>query len=220
MILPDGSPVPNAKVVLGDSSNALAARTGPEGQFVVQGIPSGLHSVWVRREGITETVVRGIRIENENTPPIEIVVEPGGVLSGKVVDTDGRGVQGIEVAVSSYELQKSELGPARTTVRTDAEGTFRFDTLWGVSYTIVTEAKVVPSASLAAVLLAFLVESGRELESLELNGRVALFALDDPHELIHFDVAKPLELGARRSPGRRSPSSTAAGWLSHQVSTS
>ena len=141
MVTPDDSPVVNAKVALGDSSEALRTQTNSEGQFILKGIPLGLHSVWVRRKGIRGNIVRGIRVESGNPTPIEIVVEPGGVLSGTVVDADGQGVHGIEVIASSYELQESGRGPAQTTVRTDAEGRFLFDTLWDVSYEIQTETK-------------------------------------------------------------------------------
>ncbi len=138
--LPDGSPVEHAEVSIA-GGNTSKTRTNADGLFELRDVVPGLHEVRVRRDGIAETLFRGVRVTAAKNAFIEMTVEIGRVLGGRVVDDDGYGIDGVEVTAVEPSWNETEQGPGQTRVHTDANGNFVFDTLWDVTYQLSTAAK-------------------------------------------------------------------------------
>jgi hypothetical protein len=125
-----GKPIPGARVQLfedhgqfGNSSGA-PIRTGPDGRYLLQNLYSDTHySVAAEADGYGEAQMK-IPAERAkgDLPPLKLA-KADAVVSGQVVDDDGKPLKGIPVALSGNMFPK-------TTV-TDAKGNFSFPAVAG-----------------------------------------------------------------------------------------
>jgi protocatechuate 3,4-dioxygenase beta subunit len=107
---PEGRPVAGATI---ESSpppkQAVISRWSPfsaisrrDGRFVLTGlIPRGTYEVSAISEGFARTTVTARTAEpGKATPEVRIVLDPGRLLSGRVVDEEGQPIAGAELALS------------------------------------------------------------------------------------------------------------------------
>ena len=143
-IFPDGRPAPNIELLLhsaatleADPFSRAAALHGnrpaeargtsdSQGLFSIGGLSERDWFLRARGPGIVEQVLDGVVWVRPRIQPIEIVVEPGLSITGKVLDQAGNPLPGLEVrAFGEIDLNIA----AVLTRKTDGEGRFVFDGL-------------------------------------------------------------------------------------------
>lgn len=134
-----GQPVADARVLVGDSVEgadiALAGgtiterappielRTDRSGAFVAAGLEPGVHPIVVRSARY-QSFARYLRIGREDGDRrVEITLQPGGYVSGVVVDARGEPIAGAHV------LLRGMAAHSEFDLRSDDAGAFRFDGL-------------------------------------------------------------------------------------------
>ncbi|MGE0190558.1 MAG: carboxypeptidase regulatory-like domain-containing protein [Planctomycetota bacterium] len=126
--------------------------TDEEGRFVLDGLAPRL--AWkaaVMAEGFVETESERVRIAEGDTREVRVVLQPGGVLEGRVVDEDGRWVAGARIRhglldddmsrrprINAWEIG-GQLEPE--VVVTADDGTFRLTELQTGQQVIQVEAE-------------------------------------------------------------------------------
>ena len=136
-----GKPVAEARVTrLGEMAPALAAdvifvgasASGPAfltdamGRFRVGDLEPGVLGLRVQADGYRIKTLEGIEIpEDREAPPLEIVLERGAVLHGRVLTAKGAPVAGTRVLVVSTQAPWSGFGSSIT----DEEGRYRLEGL-------------------------------------------------------------------------------------------
>lgn len=118
-VMRDDRPLPAAIVHLPSGGSLRGwATTGPDGSFVMHGVPPGEHELYVRYGTLSELSAR-VTVESGRDPaPVLLTLPPGRTLEGVVVDAQGRGVPGVLVSVD---------GAAGIAVTADAAGRFALD---------------------------------------------------------------------------------------------
>lgn len=107
------------------SSSRSAGETDSEGRFVTRDLEPGTFHLTFQAAGFRPEVVRGLTIREEEDPaPLEVVLERGAVLSGRVADSRGRPAAGLRIFVLSLE-RADPLLPSDSWEETDAEGRYR-----------------------------------------------------------------------------------------------
>ncbi len=138
-IFPDGRPAPNIELLLHSAatleadpfSRAAALHGGrpaeargasdSQGVFSIGGLSQRDWFLRTRGPGIVEQILNGVVWVRPEIQPIEIVVEPGMSITGKVIDESGNSLPDLEVRV----FAELDLNLAVTlTEKTDAEGRF------------------------------------------------------------------------------------------------
>ncbi|MFA6244912.1 MAG: sigma-70 family RNA polymerase sigma factor, partial [Candidatus Hydrogenedentales bacterium] len=124
-------PVDRARVLAESTRGSAFYMTGPDGRFLLRGLRAGdtVTLSAVRREdppgtGLTSAEYGSIAVPAGGLSGIEIVLASGSVLSGKVVDTQGRPVRDALVNLSAWENGASPQqvwNPGTT----DATGSFK-----------------------------------------------------------------------------------------------
>ncbi len=100
--------------------------SGEDGSFAIGGLSQGDWFLRVRGPGIIEQVLDGVVKVSRETRPVEIVVERGNLIRGRVVDEAGKALAGIEVRLQA-ELDASISRTFSTS--TGSEGEFLFNRL-------------------------------------------------------------------------------------------
>lgn len=116
-----GHPVKGVNVSLGwmwAQSSDPRAKTDAQGQFVLKNCPLGPSAVTVQGAGFAPEC-RKITVEKENAP-LAFSLEPGATLRGRVVDRQGKPLQGVFVAADSWR----ELRTLEFRTNTNAQGRF------------------------------------------------------------------------------------------------
>jgi protocatechuate 3,4-dioxygenase beta subunit len=109
----------------GGSSSRGVGQTDSEGRFVTRDLEPGTFHLTFQAAGFRPEVVRGLAIREEEDPaPLEVVLERGAVLSGRVADSRGRPAAGLRIFVLSLE-RADPLLPSDSWEETDAEGRYR-----------------------------------------------------------------------------------------------
>jgi protocatechuate 3,4-dioxygenase beta subunit len=164
-------PVPRASIVVtmiqGQVSDVQTATTDNSGRFTVRNLTPGSHRVFATRDGFarTEHGQRGTRpgtpvdlLAGETKRNINLSLAPMGVISGRVVDADGKPMRGAFVRVSRGTYNQGELSLNSVQRRqTNDLGEFRFFNLEPGPYylqalpayapTIEGDAYVIPSTT-------------------------------------------------------------------------
>jgi protocatechuate 3,4-dioxygenase beta subunit len=86
--------------VRGVAEDDDTVRTGTDGKFTTR-VKEGTYDVAFKREGFSTKSVRAV-VANATTKPIEVTLEPGVEITGRVTRA-GNGVEGINVAVMSTD---------------------------------------------------------------------------------------------------------------------
>lgn len=154
---PDGEPLAGAQVWLPPGPDASdrayrrflasgpAAVTGPDGRFVLSGLPpADLVDLEVCQPGFATS-----RVQEAPEPPIEIRLQPAFDISGQVVDPDGEPAPDAAVTARFVrdlsEIVLEPVGPCPGTgsyaeARTDALGRYRLESLQAGGYLLVASA--------------------------------------------------------------------------------
>jgi protocatechuate 3,4-dioxygenase beta subunit len=143
-------PVPRATIAVtmiqGQLSDLQTATTDDNGRFTVRNLAPGSHRVFVTRDGFVraEFGQRGTRpgtpvdlLAGEAKRNINISLTQMGVISGRVVDTDGKPLHGAFVRASRGTYNQGELSLSSVQrLQTNDLGEFRFFNLEPGSYYI------------------------------------------------------------------------------------
>jgi protocatechuate 3,4-dioxygenase beta subunit len=133
-------PVPRASIVVtmiqGQLSDVQTVVTDDSGRFTVRNLAPGSHRVFAQRDSFvrSEYGQRGTRpgtpvdlLAGETKRNINIALTPMGVISGRVVDSDGKPLQGAFVRVSRGTYNQGELSLSSVKrLQTNDLGEFRF----------------------------------------------------------------------------------------------
>ncbi|HEX7190558.1 MAG TPA: carboxypeptidase-like regulatory domain-containing protein [Thermoanaerobaculia bacterium] len=107
----EGGPLPGgvrrmiATAIRGGAEDDETVHTGSDGKFTTR-VKEGTYDVIFKREGFSTKSVRGV-VANATTKPMEVALEPGVEIAGRVT-RGGNGIEGINVAVVA--MDNSELG--------------------------------------------------------------------------------------------------------------
>ena len=106
----------------------------PEGTFEIKNLSPGRYTIVIQAPGYRGTRVRDVRVAaGEATDVGEVTLLPGGILTGRVVDPDGRPIAGAKVSViggGNHFVMSRGRRPA-TSVVTGPNGEFKFEGLKG-----------------------------------------------------------------------------------------
>ena len=128
---PEGEPVAGATIRardLGsmDRDQDRTATSDTDGAFRLTGLPHELIDLQVRADGYTSRLLRGARPGTEE--PIVIELKTSALLTGRVVDTDGRPAAGASVRLKPDDFTLMLGLDARDLrKRADGDGRFRFE---------------------------------------------------------------------------------------------
>jgi protocatechuate 3,4-dioxygenase beta subunit len=108
-----------------------------EGRFRLGGLPPGLYSLRVAGKGIEEKAMEAFRVRESAENWVAIVVKPGRILGGKVIDPDEKGLAGLDITLVGGS------GPERQAValKTGEDGQFVADTLHAFKYALSVAAR-------------------------------------------------------------------------------
>src|SRR5262249_50943998 len=141
-----GTPIPGARVVAAKNTGfpmdleleqdfpwlgRQKAETDAEGRFQLDGVDPGSLQVLVHAHGFAPYEQKGIRVPSSATSLAPFTLSRGAVLSGQVVDPDGRGVAGAKITALDPQggAEILILGQREPTALTAADGSFRVDEL-------------------------------------------------------------------------------------------
>ncbi|MBP7674953.1 MAG: carboxypeptidase regulatory-like domain-containing protein [Thermoanaerobaculia bacterium] len=144
---PDGNPIAGAEVSAGRSFSVRSssggsltrvrvemmeaprtAQSGGDGAFELRGLAPGGVSVTVKAPGRATETVDPVLLERGARPdPVEIVLEPGATISGRIVRRTGGGASGYFVLAQNP--RKPSGGRGSTSATPEADGTFRIEGL-------------------------------------------------------------------------------------------
>jgi hypothetical protein len=106
---------------------STSGRTDEEGRFVLSRLPAGLLNLQIEAPGFRKRTVEGVLIpEKEDPAPLEVVLEPGTVLEGRVLTASGAPAANLWIAAVPLPRKPGEIG---SSARTDADGRYRMGEL-------------------------------------------------------------------------------------------
>jgi protocatechuate 3,4-dioxygenase beta subunit len=116
-----GEPMIHAHVIVRGAGKQYGALTTPEGKFTITGIPQGVHSVTVEKNGFVTPPGPDSRVSvqlraNEKKSGLQLKLLPSGAIAGRVLDEAGEPVEGANVSAEGVTGQ---------TTSSDERGYFR-----------------------------------------------------------------------------------------------
>jgi hypothetical protein len=139
-----GEPVKKARVTLapaGEHKDAYAANTDASGHFLIDEVDAGRFSLTASRSGFIQPKSAHAAVltleKGQKMKEIVIKLAPEGVISGRILDTDGDPLEGVDVECMSIEYQRGKrqlVASHRTNV--DEIGEFRLPRLAAGKYII------------------------------------------------------------------------------------
>jgi beta-lactamase regulating signal transducer with metallopeptidase domain/uncharacterized GH25 family protein len=118
---PQGQPVQGVNVSMGRmwlDPNDPRAKTDAKGQFVLKNCPLGQSAVTVQGESFAPQCQQ-VTVAKEN-PPLSFNLEPGAMLRGRVVDQQGKPMEGVDVYADTWQ----DIRTLNFRTTTDKEGRF------------------------------------------------------------------------------------------------
>jgi hypothetical protein len=131
-----GSPIAAAEVWVEDPRGSTSTCTDGEGSFAIRDLAPGRHPIAVGGAGIARAVREVVDLTSRSEAFVEIRIDRGLTIRGRVVDPDGNGVASARVS-ASLPRRRAALG----SVETDADGSFALGGLPAGRYLLVAEAK-------------------------------------------------------------------------------
>jgi hypothetical protein len=113
------------------------ARARADGGFVFVGLGTGAYALRAARGGLVSQIAHGIQIGRDGVrAPLRLALEPGQMVAGRVVDSGGTGLRGIEVRAEGAALAPGE-DPLPAIARTDASAGFTIGPLLPGRYRLI-----------------------------------------------------------------------------------
>jgi protocatechuate 3,4-dioxygenase beta subunit len=199
----------------GGMADDRSAATGNEGTFSFRGVAPGEYYLVVEHAGYATQRVGGVKIEAAGSPkPVEVTLDPGAVISGRLVRRTGEGAEGLRVLVSTQGRARAAGGKfffSPNDQVTGPDGAFFIDGLkTGKGYDLQIVGPSGPVAEKEGVTAP---ASGLTI-TVAGTGRITGTAMDanDGHPLEEFQVAyepdrgrgplRGVARGAARGPGQ------------------
>lgn len=121
----EGEPLHSARV-LAAGSHRTSASSGLDGHFTVEGLKSGIYSIWVSHAGFKTTHINGIRA---GTTDVAIALEKGSQICGRVLSDDSG------MPITSFQAQlvygatnsMADIGTGQFAEFNGPQGAFSFD---------------------------------------------------------------------------------------------
>jgi protocatechuate 3,4-dioxygenase beta subunit len=137
---PEGRPVAGASVTAYPTESewttlrpeARATRAGAEGRFLLNGLPQKkAYRLFVQAQGFVPTWWEtALGKPGPGAPPVRIVLSPGVVFTGRIVDPDGRPIAGADLALSTAADGLEGTGASMSSgmkASSETSGRFRFE---------------------------------------------------------------------------------------------
>ncbi|MGI6031244.1 MAG: leucine-rich repeat protein [Eubacteriales bacterium] len=122
-----GSPVALAQVTLTNGTKTLTDTTATDGQYLVEGIPTGTYTLQIQKDGYkTYTTELTLTADAVHNAVLEI---SGSRITGTVTGPDGSVLSGVLVTISRDGVSKQ--------CTTGSDGTYQSDPLEAGEYTVV-----------------------------------------------------------------------------------
>ncbi|MEN8151454.1 MAG: carboxypeptidase-like regulatory domain-containing protein, partial [Planctomycetota bacterium] len=125
--LKTGEPVAHAEISVHEDSggwyygeNGTVAQTDDHGHFTIDGLGEGKYRVNARKEGLSPASKSGIRPTTGEE--VQLEMQAGGEISGRVFDMQGNGVGGLHV---SLQVLQGRQPPVMPSTSTSGDGTFK-----------------------------------------------------------------------------------------------
>ncbi|MCB9897531.1 MAG: carboxypeptidase regulatory-like domain-containing protein [Planctomycetes bacterium] len=145
---PDGRPVAGVLVRTGHPLGRHRATTGPDGRFLLDGLPEAEGDLLVSHDAWALAIVQHVVPGRDPVPEITLALEPALELAGQLVWADGRPAPDVALRIEGDRLLDSALvlpgmrptwesrfeGSSQTS---DAEGRFRFEHLYRGAFDVV-----------------------------------------------------------------------------------
>ncbi|MCU0727715.1 MAG: carboxypeptidase-like regulatory domain-containing protein, partial [Planctomycetes bacterium] len=193
----DGAPVPDAAVRAESEGGSAAADTGEDGCCELRGLPAGPCDLTVTAVGLAPAEVSDVDVPAAEA--LRVVLSPGGTITGTAFDAEGKPLGDVRVDLARFAGDW-----VRWTVRTDADGRFRFELLTPRRYvvslresgssTVMEEVEVADGAEVDIAL-----HNGEQEGRVRFNGRLLLRGVPQPDRW--FRVSSP-EPGSSTAQGR------------------
>ena len=156
-----GMPFAMARYMIGRDSPVQ--NTGTDGKFRFTGLRPGQRlSVVTSLEGYVDQVVPGITAPLEE--PLEIELQLGSRVSGRVLDTAGAVVKGAQVSLGSVSRRMAYAGPGQS-VESDEEGRFQLAGIEPGTMVLTAKAGGFKESTLSGLVVP---EGGGALEDVEI----------------------------------------------------
>lgn len=201
----DGKPLGGVRVARAEQGSRRMfafARTSTtssaDGRYRLEGLPPGQHVLSYAHEGFRETV-RDVEV-SEGEVQLDVVLEPGLEIAGRVVDAEGAPVAGarVEAATTVRDVMRRIMGGRQDGEETTADGTFRLRGLAAGSYTVsANKAGYAAAQSDGPIELAT-----SSVEGIELRMGSGGTIVGTVHG-VGFDDLASLQLFAVRTDGQR-----------------
>lgn len=148
---PDGRPVAGARVVYRSMASNLqdgdwahdTVETDTDGQFRFPALPRGTYRLAARSSGFATGFSEPVSLDGVNrAESVDIELRPGAVITGQVVDADGKPAPFASVSVAAFEAQS----PSIWTLITDPSGQFTVTDLPRSTVELVAYNEIATSA--------------------------------------------------------------------------
>ena len=141
---PDRRPVPGARLVAVTTGDSIEAATDDRGGFAIN-VPVGKLTLQASAPGLAPAPPQILAVTEEGITGIEVVLQAGRTISGKVFDPDGSPVEGASVAA------RGRMPVAAREVTTGADGTFEIAGLTDGPFELTAKKAPFAAGHLAGV---------------------------------------------------------------------
>ena len=183
---PAGQPVGAWLSIYDDAGQEISFGPANDSGHYSLGVPVGTYRIEVSSDAFLDTTVEGVAVTQDTV--LNITLESGVSLEGRVVDDKGQSVPDAQVCVHLPAAQRWE----RTCSRTAPEGSFRLGPVLPAMYVVT----VVPPAPLQPTRRQLKV-SGEQMVDLVLtvSRDFIPFVPDDPPKAALISISPPTEAG-------------------------
>jgi hypothetical protein len=110
----------------GSPATRRLVKTDTDGSYIVPGLAEGMHGVSVRARGYLGDAARTVEVQGEDIAGLDLALQAGNSVSGRVADAAGRPIAGASVRVSSQPRPGGRPPPGLSGrfAQTDAGGVY------------------------------------------------------------------------------------------------